>query len=35
MLPASELLNEMELDNLHDLPQFQQLIKIVQVENKN
>jgi tetratricopeptide (TPR) repeat protein len=34
-LPASELLNEMELDNLRDLPQFQQLIKTVQIENKN
>jgi tetratricopeptide (TPR) repeat protein len=34
-LSAPELLNEMELDNLRDLPQFQQLIKTVQIENKN
>jgi len=34
-LPVSELINEMELDNLHDLPQFQQLIKTAQAENKN
>jgi len=25
----------MELDNLHDLPQFQQLIKTAQAESKN
>jgi tetratricopeptide (TPR) repeat protein len=34
-LPVSELINEMELDNLHDLPQFQQLVKTAQAENKN
>jgi serine/threonine-protein kinase len=33
-LPLSELLNEMELDNLHDLPQFQQLIKTAQEQQK-